>query len=207
MYYGNMEDASAVEAKDQYFFGSELLVAPILKPSDPKTGVAKRKVWFPAGTWFNLFTGEKMAGGGWREITATLEDIPVFAKAGAIVPLAAKAGWGGIDNPDALDLYIFPDADNEFLLYEDNGETTDYLQGKYAITRVSLDKGCLTIHPVEGDQSLVPARRIYRIHLRGVDDKVGATLPTRYADANRTLSLEPVVLAPDQNFSVTFKTD
>ena len=207
MYYGNMEDASAFEAKDQYFFGSELLVAPILKPSNPKTGLAKREVWFPAGTWFNFFTGEKMAGGGWREITATLEDIPVFAKAGAIVPLAPRVGWGGIGNPDALDLYVFPGADNEFLLYEDDGETTDYLQGKYAITRVSLDKGCLTIHPVEGDQSLVPARRTYRIHLRGVDDKAGATLPTRYADANRTLSLEPVVLAPDQNFSVTFKTD
>jgi alpha-glucosidase (family GH31 glycosyl hydrolase) len=207
IYYGNMDEASAFDAKDQYFFGTELLVAPILKPSNPKTGLAKRTVWFPAGTWYNFFTGEKIAGGRWHEIAATLEDIPVFAKAGAIIPLAAKAGWGGIDNPDEVDVYIFPGADNKFELYEDDGETIDYLHGKYAITRFTLENGHFTIHPVEGDQSLVPASRTYRIHLRGVDEKVRAMLPTRYADANRTLSLEPVVLAPDQNFSVTFKTD
>jgi hypothetical protein len=64
-----------------------------------------------------------------------------------------------------------------------------------------------TIHPAEGDQSLVPAKRTYRIHLRGVDGKVGATLPNSYADATHTLSLESLILAPDQKFSVTFMTD
>jgi alpha-glucosidase (family GH31 glycosyl hydrolase) len=65
MYYGNMEDAEAFGARDQYFFGSELLVAPILKSSDPKTGVVRRKVWFPSGTWFNFFTEDfrRMPGG------------------------------------------------------------------------------------------------------------------------------------------------
>jgi alpha-glucosidase (family GH31 glycosyl hydrolase) len=207
MYYGNMDEASAFDARDQYFFGTELLVAPILKPSNPKTGLAKRTVWLPAGTWFNFFTGEKIAGGRWHEIAATLEEIPVFAKAGAMVPLAPKAGWGGIDNPDELDLYIFPGDENEFLLYEDDGKTTDYLRGKSAITRFTLEKGRFTIHPVEGDQSLVPASRTYRIHLRGVDEKTGATLPARYAHADCTLSLELVVLAPGQKFSVTFTTD
>jgi alpha-glucosidase (family GH31 glycosyl hydrolase) len=202
-----MDDASAFDAKDQYFFGTELLVAPILKPSNPKTGLAKREVWFPAGTWYNFFTGEKIAGGRWHEIAATLEDIPVFAKAGAIVPLAPKAGWGGIDNPGGLDIYVFPGADNSFELYEDDGETTDYLQEKFAITRFTLENGRFTIHPVDGDQSLVPASRTYRIHLRGVDEKTGAAFPTRYAHADRTLSLEPVVLSPDQNFTVTFKMD
>jgi alpha-glucosidase (family GH31 glycosyl hydrolase) len=161
-------------------------------------------VWFPAGTWFSFFSGKEVPGGGWREITATLEDIPVFARAGAIVPLAPKVGWGGIEIPGELSLYIFPGADNEFLLYEDDGETTDYLQGKYAITRFSLDMGCFTIHPVEGDQSFVPASRTYRIHLRGMDEPSTASLPGCYDAASRTLSLEPQTLSPNQTLMVTF---
>jgi alpha-glucosidase (family GH31 glycosyl hydrolase) len=204
LYYENMEDASAYEAKDQYFFGSELLVAPILKPSDPKTGLAKRKAWFPAGTWFNFFTGEPVSGGGWREINAAFEDIPVYAKAGAIIPLAPKAGWGGIDNPVELDLFIFPGSDNEFMLYEDDGETTDYQSGKYATTRFALKGNNFTIHPVDGERCLVPANRTYRIHLRGVDEMAEASIPYTYDDSARTLSLEPVKLTPEEKYTVTF---
>ena len=140
MYYGNMDAAAAFKAKDQYFFGSELIVAPIIEPADSQTGVAIKRVWLPAGTWFNFFSGEQIMGGQWHEIKAALEDIPVYAKAGAIVPLAPKVGWGGIDNPKELDIYIFPGADNSFELYEDDGETTDYQRGKYAITRFSSSK-------------------------------------------------------------------
>ncbi len=203
MYYGNMEDEAAYVAKDQYFFGSELLVAPILNPADPKTGLAKRKVWFPAGTWFNFFTGESISGSGWRETTAALEDIPVFAKAGAIIPLAPKVGWGGIENPNEIDLTIFPGADNEFALYEDDGETTDYLRGKVAITRFTIENGMFTIHPVEGDQRLVPAKRTYRIHLRGVVETTTTSLPGHYESLTRTLSLEPQTLKPGRTLVVT----
>jgi len=204
MYYGNMEDARAFEAKDQYFFGSELLVAPILKPADPKTGLAKRKVWLPAGMWFNFFSGEPVSGGGWHEIYAELEDIPVYAKAGAIVPLAPKVGWGGIENPSELDITIFPGAENEFEIYEDDGETTDYQIGKYAITRFTLKQNQFTIHPAEGDLSVIPAGRTYRIHFRGVNEKTGASIPGNYDAATRTLTLKPVTLTPSQDFHVNF---
>ena len=203
MYYGNMDAAAAFDAKDQYFFGSELIAAPITKPSEPDTGVAVKRVWFPAGNWFNLFNGEQFAGGEWHEIKATLEDIPVFAKAGAIIPLAPKVGWGGIDNPQELDIYIFPGADNTFELYEDDGETTDYQRGKYAITRFSIQDNVFTIHPADGDLSVIPASRIYRIHLRGVDSTVSASLPGNYDPATRTYSLEPVSLTPKESISIT----
>jgi alpha-glucosidase (family GH31 glycosyl hydrolase) len=205
MYYGNMEDAQAFKATDQYFFGSELLVAPILKASGPKTGLAKRRVWFPAGTWFNFFNGEKISG-GWREINAALEDIPVFAKAGAIIPLAPRTGWGGVGNPSELDIYVFPDADNEFALYEDDGETTDYLRGKFALTRFTLENGQFTIHPAEGELSVIPVSRIYRIHIRGVPEDVTASIPGEHHPGTRTLSLEPVTLTPEKEFKATFKS-
>jgi len=168
MYYGNMNNASAFEAKDQYFFGSELIVAPITQPSNPETGLTTKRVWFPAGTWFNFFNGESFIGEGWHEIDASLEDIPVYAKAGAIIPLAPKPAWGGIDNPIELDLYIFPGADNAFELYEDDGETIDYQSGKYAITRFSLHGNTFTIHPASGDLSVIPSSRTYHFHIRGM---------------------------------------
>ena len=204
MYYGNMDSADAFEAKDQYFFGSELLAAPVLKPVSSKTGLATQKIWLPAGSWFNFFNGEKLTGGGWRTIKSGLEDIPVFARAGAIVPLAPKVGWGGIENPTELDLYVFPGADNHFELYEDDGETTNYQRGKYAITAFTIEKDTFTIHPARGGTSLIPAQCTYRIHLRGVNETASASLPGKYDPVTRTLSLDAVTISPDQTLMVAF---
>ncbi|MGE5378823.1 MAG: TIM-barrel domain-containing protein [Bacteroidota bacterium] len=167
MYYGNMDDPSAFEAKGQYYFGSELIAAPITDPADPKTGLADKRVWLPPGDWYNFFTNEHLSGGGWHEITASLADIPVFARAGAIVPLSPRVGWGRIENPKELDLHIFPGADNTFDLYEDDGESTDYERGKYAVTRFSLQGRQFTIHPASGDRSVIPVERAYQIHIHG----------------------------------------
>ena len=189
MYYGNMDDPSAYEAKDQYFFGSELIAAPITAPADPQTGLAVKQVWLPPGDWYNFFTGQRFTGGQWHEISASLEDIPVFAKAGTIVPLAPKAGWGGIDNPIEIDIHIFPGAENAFDLYEDDGETTDYERGSHAVTRFSLEANKFTIHSVVGDRSLIPSTRTYRLHIHGADEKP-RTLPPFPLTPTETRSLD-----------------
>ncbi len=194
MYYGNMHAEAAFEAKGQYFFGSELLVAPVTEPADPRSSKAVKRVWFPEGEWFNFFSGERYSGGQWQEISAALEEIPVFARAGAIVPLAPKPVWGGIENPSELDIYIFPGADNTFELYEDDGETTDYQRGKYAITRFSLQGSQFTIQAVEGDADVVPLVRTYRLHLRGIDNA-----------PNHTLSLDAFQLTPEQSQMISLK--
>jgi alpha-glucosidase (family GH31 glycosyl hydrolase) len=204
MYYGNMDSAEAFKAKNQYFFGTELLAAPVIKPVNEKTGLATQKVWFPSGIWFNFFNGKQVLGGTWRAVKASLEDIPVYAKAGAIVPLAPRVGWDGIENPPEFDLYIFPSADNRFELYEDDGETTDYRRGKYAITLFTLKKNTFTIHRASGDTSLIPAQRTYRIHLRGVDENVSASLPGKYDPATRTWSLDSVTLNSTDSLQVQF---
>ncbi len=202
MYYGNMQEDAAFEANDQYYFGSELIAAPVTAPVQASTGLASKRVWFPAGDWFNFFTGESISGGGWHKVQAALEDIPVYAKAGAIVPLAPEAGWDGIDNPTALDIYIFPGADNTFDLYEDDGETNDYLRGQYALTTFAFEGGAFTVRPVRGETSLVPGRRTYRIHVRGVDATAGASIPGTYEASTRTLSLKPFTLAPDKSRTI-----
>jgi alpha-glucosidase (family GH31 glycosyl hydrolase) len=180
-----MEDAATFEAQDQYFFGSELIVAPITHPSDARSGFATHRVWLPPGTWYNFFTGERFDGGQWHDITAALEDIPVYAKAGAIVPLAPNVGWGGVENPTELHLHIFPGDGNSFDLYEDDGETTDYQRGKYAITRFELKDNTFIIHAAQGDLSAIPAQRTYRIHI------------------NRSADLQPFTLAPTETYTVS----
>jgi alpha-glucosidase (family GH31 glycosyl hydrolase) len=205
MYYGNMDSADAFAAKDQYFFGTELLAAPVIKPINSKTGRATQKIWFPAGSWFNFFTGKQIAGGQWHTIEAALEDMPVFAKAGAIIPLGPRVGWGGIENPTELDLYVFPGANNIFELYEDDGETTDYQRGEYAMTRFTLKKNTFTIESVSGDTDLIPSQRTYRIHLRGVAETGSASLPGSYDPATRTLSLGAVTLKPSESCELSLK--
>ncbi|MFZ5858887.1 MAG: TIM-barrel domain-containing protein [Chloroflexota bacterium] len=190
MYYGNMDDASAFDASDQYFFGSELIAAPVTHPADARSGVATKRVWLPSGAWTNFFTGESFPGGQWIEVKAALEDIPVFAKAGAIVPLAPRVGWGGTENPTELHIHLFPGADNVFDLYEDDGETIDYQQGKYAITRFELKGNTFTIHPAQGDYSVIPAQRTYHIHIH---------------DARSATELASVTIAPHQTFSQPIK--
>jgi alpha-glucosidase (family GH31 glycosyl hydrolase) len=188
MYYGNMENSAAFDAPDQYFFGTELIAAPITQPADARSGLATKRVWLPAGTWTNFFSGERFEGGQWHEVKAALEDIPVYAKTGAIVPLAPKVGWGGVENPTELHIHIFPGADNIFELYEDDGETTDYQRGKFAITRFELKGNTFIIHPAQGDLSVIPASRTYHVHV------------------NRINNLEPFALAPNESRTFVYSS-
>lgn len=194
MYYSNTSNPEAYRARDQYFFGTELLAAPITAPAAAGEAKTSKQVWFPTGLWYNFFSGEKITDDGWQTVQADLEDIPVFAKAGAIVPMGPMSGWGGLDNPSVLDLYVFPGADNQFELYEDDGVSTDYERGKFAITRFELKGGELTIHAAEGDCSLVPAERTYRIHFRGVDEHFKSALPGSFDAKTRTFLVEPFTL-------------
>ncbi|HCS38394.1 MAG TPA: alpha-xylosidase [Anaerolineaceae bacterium] len=205
MYYGNMDSPQAFEAKDQYFFGSELIAAPITEPANNDTHLVNKRVWLPDGTWTHFFTGEHFIGNQWHAISADLEDIPVFAKPGAIVPLAPFVARGGVDNPDVLDVYVFPGADNSFELYEDDGLTTDYQCGEFCITRFTLQDGVFTIHAANGNLHLIPASRTYRIHLRGVDQTSSDHVSGEYNSQTRTLSIEPFVLPSNHSCSINFK--
>ncbi len=123
MYYDYPENEAAYHCPHQYLFGSELIAAPFVSPADPDTGLSRQVIWLPEGDWVHFFTGEHFAGDRWHAIYGRLADIPLFAKAGAIVPLGPRVGWGGIDNPSELHVHVFAGADHTFTLYEDDGET------------------------------------------------------------------------------------
>ncbi len=166
MYYAHPEDENAYRCPQQYRFGTELIVAPFASPIDPDTRLSRQQVWLPQGDWYNFFTDDHYSGGQWISVYGGLDQIPVFAKGGAIVPLAPRTGWGGIDNPETLELHLFPQQSNRFVLYEDDGETTAYQQGHACLTTFDLNVRAhdvtLTILPGEGDVSVVPQQRTYR---------------------------------------------
>ncbi|MCU0486833.1 MAG: DUF5110 domain-containing protein, partial [Anaerolineales bacterium] len=170
-YYTHPEEPQAYQVPQLYWFGSELLAAPFTSPAHPETGLSRQTLWLPEGDWFNFFTGE-VTRGGWCTVYGLLEDIPVFARAGAIIPLSRLPGWGGVGLPEQIHLVVFPGADNSFDLVEDDGETTAYQDGKYAVTTITQtwlqDKLILEIHPPRGDQQVLPVTRSFQVELRGI---------------------------------------
>ncbi len=179
-----LEDA-AYANPEAYSFGNELVVAPFAEPLDPDTRLARQVVWLPGnaqaaanqtgrpGAWFDLFSGRELQAGSWHAIYGGLDDIPVFARAGAILPLAPEFGWGGISNPQELELRIFPGASGEFDLYEDDGETQSYKSGASAQTPMRLDwqgeRLQFRIEPAQGDRSQIPVRRVYTLRFMALE--------------------------------------
>ena len=172
LYYEYPADESAYLAENQYLFGDQLMAAPVVTPLDPDLNLSRQLVWFPPGEWFNFFNGERIAGGQWKAVYSGLEEIPLFAKAGAIVPLAAESSENGTANPDSIDLVVFPGADGTFTLYEDDGVSQKYLTTGGCRTRFDStwdgSKLAVRISPAVGDTSGIPAVRSYRILFRGV---------------------------------------
>jgi hypothetical protein len=90
MYYHDPDNESAYEVPGQYLFGSELMAAPLVTKLEAKTQLAHAEVWFPEGVWFDFFSGYRYEGETRLKVFRDLSEIPVFAKAGAIVPLDAE---------------------------------------------------------------------------------------------------------------------
>lgn len=220
MYYEYPEAEEAYHSPQQYLFGTELIAAPFTEPADPDTGLSRQVVWLPEGDWYHVFTGEYYAGDRWHAIYGALKDMPLFAKAGAILPLNASRGWGDTDNPDALDIHLFAGADNSFTLYEDDGVSREYLANNYCLTTISqqwsgkqLD---VTINPADGSTDLIPSERQIALHIHGVkgavhvaaqvDDSTVETVVT-YDTATETLTIEGIHLTPSSSLKLQLSTD
>ncbi|MDD6146897.1 MAG: glycoside hydrolase family 31 protein [Oscillospiraceae bacterium] len=166
MYYQYPEEKAAYEVKNQYFFGSELMVAPITSKKNPKTNLASVRVWLPKGRWTDIYTGNIYEGDGFVTMFRDIRSIPVLAKEGAIIPLAKDDRHNNWKNPADMTLRIFR-GNNCFELYEDDGETTSYKNGNSAITRFKIREAVknvtFTIAPAEGNHSTLPKKRNYTL--------------------------------------------
>ncbi|KFZ26768.1 MAG: Alpha-xylosidase [Candidatus Izimaplasma bacterium HR2] len=164
-------DQTLSNFKNQYLYGSELLVAPPITKMDYELNKTITNVFLPNGQWFDFFTGEYYKGNKEYTMYSGIDQIPVFAKAGAIIPLSELTSKNQISNPEIIELVLFPGADGEFILYEDDGVSSKYLDGEFVITKIetkySNNKIELEIHPSIGMKSLIPKNRIYKVIVRG----------------------------------------
>lgn len=134
------KDLEAVKLGDEYLWGRDLLVAPVVEK-----GATSRRLYLPAGTWHDWWTNEKVEGGRWLERPVDLSTLPLYVRAGAIIPLDPVRQYTAQPVSEPTTLKVFPGADGEFVLYEDDGKTLDYLQDRAVWTRIRWNEPAQTL--------------------------------------------------------------
>lgn len=172
MYYLEPERPEAYEVPNEYYFGTELVVCPITEPTDKAAGTACVKAWIPEGKWYDIFSGLKYDGGRMLELYRSLEDIPVLAKEGAIIPLTDLTEYtNSVENPKELAVKIVPGKKNAFILMEDTGDTCEDKEENWAQTKLEwINENEFIIHPANGNLDVIPKRRTWKMEFYGIAD-------------------------------------
>lgn len=164
LYYLEPENYEAYRVPNEYYFGSELLVSPITEPMNPVSKMAKAMTWLPKGMWVDMFTGVVYDGERMVDMWRDINSIPVFMKAGAIVPFSNQdEGDNSIDNPEKMEIRIFPAANGAFTLWEDQGDTVEDLDENWASTKMSLTDSTFVIGNAMGNLEVIPKRRSWKL--------------------------------------------
>jgi len=158
------DDPKAVECGDQYLWGGNVLVAPVVEKS-----ATTRRVYLPRGAWYDFWTQERVEGG--REIirSVDLETMPLYVREGSILPLGPIKQFIGekVDEPIAISIYLGADA--SFLLYEDDGTSFDYRNGEWMGIQMAWDdqRRTFSLHLVPGSRLLPPGPRAMVVQFAG----------------------------------------
>ena len=146
---------------NQFLFGPSILVIPAASYSQ------FHEAYFPAGTWFNLYTDQIQAGNKEEVIRATKEILPVYIKAGSILLMQSQIQSLQIDkSTEILEVHVYPGADTVFNSYEDDGQTYDYQQGKSLQRSYTLQGNSLTISNLKDE--FASHYKTYRIYIHGI---------------------------------------
>ena len=121
------EDTNAQNVGDQFMYGPAFLVNPVTEQ-----GATQRHVYLPKGKWYDFWTGTALDGGKFADIPAPLDRMPLFVRAGAIIPMGPEEEYSNQKPADPIELRIYAGADGDFTLYEDEGDTYNYEKGQYA---------------------------------------------------------------------------
>lgn len=153
-------DANVFNIKDQYMFGPALMACPVTKP-----GETNHSVYLPAGTkWFDFWTGKMFAGGQNIETASPIQTMPLFVRAGSIIPYGPAIQYA-METNNPIELWVYRGADGEFTLYDDEGNNYDYEKGIYATIPITWNEASqtLTIGKREGKFPGMLKQRIFRI--------------------------------------------
>lgn len=172
---------------NEYFFGDDLVVAPITQKNDAATKMGCTRVFMPDGIWFDFFNGRRYAGSRNYTVYRKIEDIPVFARAGAIIPQAVLDGTNDVSNPKQFKIDIFPGNSKTFPLYEDDGISLKYREGDCAVTEMVWDwsqRPVFTVKKAVGNTALIPKMRDFTLRFRSITEceKISVTVDGEKVD-------------------------
>ncbi|MBP3247034.1 MAG: DUF5110 domain-containing protein [Prevotella sp.] len=167
LYYEWPEANNAYLFEDEYMFGDDILVAPVVTKPE-KDGTTARRTWLPEGRWFDVCRNKVVEGNRTFTDRYAMEEIPYFFRAGSVI-VNNPPMMNLNTRPDRLILKVVPGGNGQTKLYEDEGDTEGYKQGAYTTTTISHDGNTLTILPREGKFAGMPESRSYTVEFLAVN--------------------------------------
>ena len=157
-------DERAANIGDQFMYGPAFLVNPVTDP-----GSVTRRLYLPKAKWYDFWSGDSQDGGKVFDAPSPIEQIPLFVRAGSIVPLGPELQWSTEKPEDPIELRIYRGADGDFTLYEDENDNYDYEKGVYATISFHWDdaKNAFTIGDRKGVFPGMLQNRTFRIVMVG----------------------------------------
>ncbi len=215
MYYNWPDESSAYICPNQYQFCQQLVVSPFVQRTDPETGLSRQPVWLPRGDWYHFQSGEYYRGNSWYGYYGRLGDVPVFARSGAIIPLSNDGPINGADIPKHLLVKVFGGKNNNFELYEDDGETQRYKNGAYCVTDLvwqnSENHFIFTKSASKGHFKGMPMSRIWEFEFIGLtrpeslelsSDQGIHSINFSYDEDRHAILVGPIESKADNDFSI-----
>lgn len=186
------EDVRAQNIGDQFLFGPALLVNPVTE-----RGATSRPVYLPNAKWYDFWTGSALEGGRTFDAPAPLDRLPLFVRAGSILPLGPDIEFAAQKPADTIELRVYPGADGSFTLYEDENDSYDYERGAYATIPFSWDDSSriLTIGDRSGSFPGMLQKRTFHIVFVRENHGVGEAL-TASPDKTVEYSGKKITVAP-----------
>ena len=167
LYYDWPEQNESYLYEDEYMFGDDILVAPVVSPSG-SDGKAVRKTWLPEGRWFDVCRNQVVEGNRAFTDSYTQQEIPYFYRAGSVIvnnPPMLNLNT----RPDRLILKVVPGGNGQTSLYEDEGDTEAYKNGEYTTIVMRHQGNTLTIEPRQGRFNGMPTERAYTVEFIGTE--------------------------------------
>jgi alpha-glucosidase (family GH31 glycosyl hydrolase) len=186
LYYNWPEAPQAYDSKNEYQFGKEMLVAPVVKPVDAVSQLATESVWLPKGKWIEWETGRHFTGPIRVERKFSISQIPVYVPEGAIIPMAPPMSYTGQKPVDPLILTVFPQdsgSASQYTLYEDASRSRAYQENQATRTTIHAkqDGGDLTV-TIDSVRGSYPEM----LHARGYELRLPGDWPPSSVTANGT---------------------
>jgi len=163
------DDPKAVACPDEYLWGRDILVAPVVEK-----GARSRRIYLPCGAWYDFWMREKAEVGRQYTRPLDLETIPLYVRAGAILPLGPVKQYTEEHVDQPLSLSIYPGADASFLLYEDDGRSFNYRKDEWMGLHLDWNDAqrTITLRLAPGSRLLPPLRRNLDVNLLNAEKHV-----------------------------------